>query len=147
MTMHMRREAWENWIAALESGKYRQGGGALHVKSRYATEENERFCCLGILCKQAADAGAVDIDDEVSGVEVMYGGERAYLPIEVVKWAGLRFEGKRTYDDSPLPIEEHRGILQYGEDGKIGVSLALMNDQGIPFSKIAETIREKIVPV
>ena len=35
----------DKWIAALRSGKYKQGKGAL--------QRNESFCCLGVLCEVA----------------------------------------------------------------------------------------------
>jgi hypothetical protein len=41
-TIHMLKETWERWDAALRSGKYRQGIGRLQ------TNDGE-FCCLGVL--------------------------------------------------------------------------------------------------
>ena len=39
----MNPEVKEKWVAALRSGKYKQGQGEL--RSRH-----NRFCCLGVLC-------------------------------------------------------------------------------------------------
>ena len=37
----------EKWVAALRSGKYKQGVGSLKRKSDTGEEQ---FCCLGVLC-------------------------------------------------------------------------------------------------
>jgi len=41
----MKKEIADKWIAALRSGEYKQGMGALHDTS------NDSYCCLGVLCK------------------------------------------------------------------------------------------------
>ena len=51
----MDRTIRDKWVAALRSGKYKQGRGALRVAggsyNHEAPESNEdRFCCLGVLC-------------------------------------------------------------------------------------------------
>ena len=47
----MDRELRNDWVAALRSGKYKQGTGQL---KRYLPQANENiFCCLGVLCDVA----------------------------------------------------------------------------------------------
>ncbi|WP_326565118.1 hypothetical protein VSH64_25070 [Amycolatopsis rhabdoformis] len=49
--VRMDPEIKAKWIAALRSGEYEQGKRVL--------VENDRFCCLGVLCDLAAQAGVV----------------------------------------------------------------------------------------
>lgn len=46
----MKKEIADKWVAALRSGKYKQGEGFLRKG------ENE-FCCLGVLCDINQDVG------------------------------------------------------------------------------------------
>lgn len=41
----MKKEIADRWVAALRSGKYKQGKGELHDKV------NNTYCCLGVLCE------------------------------------------------------------------------------------------------
>lgn len=154
MTLYMKADILDAWVKELRSGKYRQGAGELHhmgyPNSPVETNREPRFCCLGILCEMAVEAGAVSAEtDSVSRV-MFYGVQRetAYLPIEVIDWAGLRYEGHRQYTHSE--IEEPRGFLTQGtrENGyRDSKSLSGMNDSGVPFDEIADTIKAEVVPV
>lgn len=152
MTLYMKADIHAKWMEELRSGKYRQGSGELHYigykRSEDGTPEpsDERFCCLGILCKMAADAGAVEA--EIGRSVVAYGGdgETTYLPEQVIEWAGLKYEGERVHTNSN--IEESRGILVASPDGRVETSsLAVMNDSGVPFDEIADVIKNEIIPV
>lgn len=69
----MSPELKAEWIAALRSGKYRQGQTALRTKS-------DEYCCLGVLCNIVDPAGwrssfssalrnfRYDDDPDVSGI-------------------------------------------------------------------------------
>ncbi len=59
------------WLAALESGEYKQGAGQLKDKNGY--------CCLGVLCEVA----------KAEGVIQSYKPDSAVPPSEVVDWAKL----------------------------------------------------------
>lgn len=55
------------WIAALKSGKYRQGTGRLKLTHHVATEIESRkkiyrddFCCLGVGCEIISPEGFID---------------------------------------------------------------------------------------
>lgn len=148
MTLSMRRDIWEQWQAALTSGHFKQGAGALHIRGRVVrreVEQPDRYCCLGVLCVLAEEAGAVSIDEESSRNEVMYGTETAYLPEEVIRWAGLRYQGERMYTNTK--VEEQRGIIDNAyRSHEPGVGLAVLNDQAVPFAQIAKVIKEKIKP-
>lgn len=152
MTLYMKADIHAKWIDELRSGKYVQGRGDLHyigyVRSEDGTPEpsNEKFCCLGILCKMAADAGAIEAEDGASVVRYGVEGESTYLPDEVVEWAGLKYEGERAYANSQ--VEEARGVLVATRDNRVQPrSLAIMNDGGVPFDEIADVIQTEVIPV
>ena len=111
----MNKEIKQQWIAALTSGKYKQGKGQLR--------DGNKFCCLGVLCNLHAQAHPEMVAMETYRGEYM--GEAAWLPDEVIEWAGL---------DSP------NGVYTRGEDID---TLASDNDCGYSFRKIAKIIEEK----
>jgi len=127
----MNPEIKKQWIAALRSGLYTQGIGQLH----YRKESGSDFCCLGVLCDLAKQAGVVqefeNSDDTTShGTSISYEVEAApsgwrkttYLPVPVVKWAGLS-------DPNPkIP----------------GETLAGKNDNGYSFEEIATAIERNL---
>lgn len=115
----MKTEIRELWTAALRSGKYKQGTGALSAYGKH--------CCLGVLSELAVEAGVIDVDREVptpvrDEVADLFGGSEALLPEKVVLWAGLDsdnpelgerrastwndFEGKSFEEIADL-IDEH----------------------------------------
>ena len=99
------------WVAALRSGKYAQGKNLL----RTATG---RFCCLGVACELAAEAGVIaSFTDGGYGIE----HENKVLPEQVINWLGLRNDAG-----------------YYG-----GNSLAQMNDSGATFDNIADLIERE----
>lgn len=65
------------WIAALESGKYRKG------KYRLKTSQG-RFCCLGVACE------VYGLVPSKSFRYWEYDGNERILPPEVQKWLGLK---------------------------------------------------------
>lgn len=152
MTLYMKAEIHAKWIEELRSGKYRQGSGDLHYIGYSRAEDGtpapseERFCCLGVLCEMAVEAGAVEAEYGRSAVAYGGDGETTYLPDAVIEWAGLRYEGERQYTGSP--VEEARGILISSPDGRAqSRSLAVMNDSGVPFDEIADVIQAEVIPV
>lgn len=49
--MSMNPEVRAQWVAALRSGKYKQGVGRLKREaSGFGPGDGEEFCCLGVLC-------------------------------------------------------------------------------------------------
>lgn len=58
----------KRWVAALRSGKYIQGGGALKTK-------RDRYCCLGVLCDVVKEeVGGRWKDQDVSRSLFIYKG-------------------------------------------------------------------------
>lgn len=69
------------WLAALRSGEYRQGVGALN--------KDGKFCCLGVLCDLAAKAGVVETEIDPDGY-TRYDDFTGSLPPAVKFWSGVK---------------------------------------------------------
>lgn len=116
----------KSWVAALRSGKYKQGTGWLTE----VTPDGEYDCCLGVACKLAVEAGVIEPPLGAShdrGVYYSDGGaaESAILPGAVREWLGLR-----TTDSSFLKDDERD-------------QLTALNDAGVPFARIADIIESE----
>ncbi len=107
------------WVEALRSGEFKQGKGVLQ-------RSDGKFCCLGVLCELAARAGVIESPTIFDG-SYIYASEGAYLPIEVSTWAGL--------SDNYSPRNPRIANI---------VSLAKRNDEGLPFSEIADLIEGQL---
>lgn len=121
----MNKEIAQEWIAALESGEYKQGKHQLNGPGG--------FCCLGVLCDiHAKKTHGVWTESDFAGHE-FYLGERNYLPLAVAAWAGI-------------------GNVQKGNRGEYlnprlsdGTPLSLLNDiDKLHFTEIAAVIREDV---
>lgn len=112
------------WTEALESGEYPQ------TKNRL--KDDDGYCCLGVLCELAVQAGVI-----CPFVETEYGWVlrtesdhevEAVLPLEVQIWAGL---------DNCNP----HVVL---EDAGYSVPISDPNDGGMSFEEIAKLIAEQL---
>lgn len=137
------------WTDALRSDRFkdRQGKDVLH--RRGAMPEDDRFCCLGVLCVLAEEAGVVVKTPAFSHAYlgsnvviedipcwmyrdrngVVNDSDMSVLPQSVVSWAGLD-------DVNPLAavdVEE----MQFDD-------LATLNDSGVTFDRIADLIEESL---
>jgi hypothetical protein len=114
------QEIKDQWLAALRSGKYKQGHGALQV--------NDMYCCLGVLCAISpfADEAQMRPDGSVYYIETSESGYRqdqeGILPRHIKDWAGL---------ESRNPSASHS-------------TLASLNDQGATFEEIADIIEREL---
>ncbi len=95
MFTKMNPEIKQLWLNALRGGEYEQGHGYL----RRNKAEQDSFCCLGVLCDLAEQAGVIGEPEESdwSGGETYiyrddYEGEETILPEGVARWAGLLVE-------------------------------------------------------
>lgn len=122
------------WVAALRSGKYIQGRGALHSTAP------DRFCCLGVLCELAVADGVVTPSPEGDMVEYvgLTGTDRnsAVPPSPVITWA---YEVQPAYsvewDLLPTALAN--------ELPPDGTYLPSLNDSGnYTFGQIADLIEE-----
>lgn len=126
------------WLERLESGKEKQGHGAL--KKVFPTKNGKvrkvRHCCLGVLCEIAKEQGVIeegevnlhprDIYDQEDGINVSFGeeGSEAYLPDALADWAGI-----------PRAIMFEPGIQH---------TLADINDESPSFKKVIKYIKENL---
>lgn len=78
------------WVAALRSGEYKQGYGALHCGSDDPKVDGG-FCCLGVLCEVAVKEGVIDAGFQAySWSNFQYGSrEGGILPESVCRWADV----------------------------------------------------------
>lgn len=122
----MNPEIKTRWVTALLSGKYKQGAGYLN--------ENDRFCCLGVLCDVVKDELKIDWYENPEDEDfAIFDGKSQFLPKSVSVYAGLGIN-----DDVRVPF------IYDPEDGEVMVPLSELNDEGISFIKIAELIEENL---
>ena len=122
----MNPEIKKQWVADLRSGKFPQTDGYL----RYG----DAFCCLGVLCDQAAKAGVVSEERAADDDYYYYSNVVGELPDAVKEWAGL---------DSTTPAVD---VRLYDEDDALDfVDLATLNDDyGFNFGRIADLIESQL---
>ncbi len=127
----MKKEIAERWIDKLRNGNIPQAVGHLGIT-------NGRRCCLGVLCDIAVEDGIIGTlnsgpskdtigygpSKDTIGYSVLYGTKLSdmELPEEVVEWAEMN--------------------SNCGEIASNGATLAAMNDNGIPFTAIADIIEK-----
>jgi hypothetical protein len=118
----MNKEIKKLWVEALRSGEYKQARGRLR--------DEDKFCCLGVLCDLHAKAvgGAWCRDHEGY---LVYSDSDALLPPSVTAWAGLSSDSPHTvwHDDDEDRQEE---------------PLAEHNDGRRTFQEIADMIEEQL---
>lgn len=132
------------WVAALRSGKYRQGKGTLRKVDDYAiTGTDFSYCCLGVLCEIAVEHGIVTREVDSTGrtryVGTQYVGEKAaggstdFLPHPVRQWANIPSD-----NGGEVQISTPSGLLAH-------VSLISLNDdRDYDFLDIANLIEEQL---
>jgi hypothetical protein len=113
------REAVAEWVAALRSGEYTQGTGAL----KQDNEQGTRHCCLGVACEVFAER--LGLTERVSQAGThLFDNFEGNLPPDVQAHLGLH--GASPYVNTS-PGKE--------------VSLVRMNDDcGKTFAEIADAI-------
>lgn len=119
--MTMNADVKTKWLEALRSGEYEQGRGCLH------REDNNSFCCLGVLCAIAEREGVVTSTLQDNGTYAYGENSTGTPPPAVVEWAGMDHEN---------PVVEI---------GKHDTVLAMHNDfHGATFEQIADAIEEQL---
>lgn len=84
----MREDVKQLWIDALQSGQYVQGKTELR---KQLNDGSFAYCCLGVLCELYIihmHEGAWSDSNELFG-------ESAYLPDDVMEWAGIETNNGR----------------------------------------------------
>lgn len=135
----------DRWLKALRSGEFPQSRNSLH-RVEASADIPAGFCCLGVLCEIAVQDEVVTKELHEFGVAETYGdGHVAFLPEEVVSWAGLSAfsdsdQGPtfrlREVDD--LLTEEEFHIVR--QMSLSHVTVVDLNDNGVSFDTIAKVI-------
>lgn len=137
--LKMRERVRELWVAALRSGKYKQG------KERLRTEDGG-MCCLGVLCDLFAQharawgeekkAGWVEEGERKNWFHCESSGavetKKQYPPTAVMEWAGLKVNDpvltvkpeswvkertcSRCNDIDNLTFEQIADLIEKGEE-------------------------------
>ena len=116
----MRKDIQDQWVAALRSGVYLQGRNFLN-------QNNELFCCLGVLSDMCAKENPLSLHVEVSSDGmVFYDHQNDLPPRSIQEWAGL---------------DDEYGTLRSVKDREGGrMYLSGLNDEGFTFTQIADLI-------
>lgn len=126
--MEMKARVKKLWVAALRSGKFKQAKGQL-VEIKNGNVKG--FCCLGVLCHLHSLAHP-KLARQYAGKE-NYLGEDAFLPKEVMEWAGLT-----SNDGGTVVIDRHSGVLTFHNDGDSH------RRRRAPFKKLADAIEKQL---
>lgn len=134
----MNEDIKKEWVRRLRSKDYKQGQNVLRHEPLNGPTE---YCCLGVLCEIAVEAGIAErtglpgsdeFDDllRVVNYKTVLDDRETELPLEVYQWAGLP-------DDNPC--------VNYvdPEYGSQRDSLAELNDGGYTFEQLAMLIEEQ----
>lgn len=78
------------WVDSLRSGEYKQGHGALHIK----TDKGDKFCCLGVGCDLYQEHGPGGLYTSEGTrwqgeTTVKYDGQNGFPPPAVASWLGI----------------------------------------------------------
>jgi hypothetical protein len=96
------------WINSLRSGEYKQGTGRLR-------RDDEKFCCLGVLCDLYAKENNLSWQHLSGGYGI--DGAVGWIPVAVRNWSGIRVyqedklikmnDNRKTFDEISTYIEEN----------------------------------------
>jgi hypothetical protein len=142
----MKADIKARWISDLRSGKYVQGKAALE---QVESDGTHKFCCLGVLCRQAVAAGAIpepelmgstyyyldDVEDDNGDVTGQAFTDCSTLPRLVREWAGVPGGGDIKLGPDVFPPDyEHYNTAINANDSL-----------GMTFDQIAD-LAEQYVP-
>ena len=125
------------WLARLRDPETKQCSEVLTKRDEYGVNS---FCCLGVLTNIFAEQVGI----EFAGLTTVLRNETTeeVLCESVRDWSGV---------EEPLPVVHvHRDLLEsYGfvnlvDDTYINKSLADLNDNGVPFTAIADLIEAQL---
>jgi hypothetical protein len=126
------------WVKALRSGKYRQAQGRLRTDGG--------FCCLGVAC-EVAIADGVDVRRGGDVRAFTYDGAETALPPSVAGWLGGLLDNP-VVPMRHLPAQAQAAVRRgpFGNsDVRTAISLAELNDAGVPFTDIADIIERSLL--
>ena len=131
----MDRGIARKWAEELRSGYYEQGSGVLKEE---VTAGKIRYCCLGVLCEMAIEAGVILealINDDLAknlgrkegkvfsfddGDEQVFG----QLPHKVMEWAEVK-------DCDGFISDKFRSLSEMNDDGRTFAAIANVIDDHV----------------
>lgn len=148
------REKFQEWVKALRSGEYSQGGGQLTALSPDA-DKGTTHCCLGVYCHLDAERGV--LMKHSIGPSIHYQFLRGSRPSMSGTWSDYSYtellrDGTLSYPVNDV-MKFHLDALSPELRAKIDnkttnwkeegySSLVTLNDRLIPFNDIADVIEE-----
>jgi hypothetical protein len=131
MKQSERRARLLMWADALDSGKFRQGNGALREKAPH--QGHSKYCCLGVACavyQAVTGKGMWETGRNVANRFIIgKDSGSTLLPRAVAKWFGFGI-----YDFGSNPRLQDIG-------GYTISSVAANDDMGLSFRQIARIVR------
>lgn len=137
----MNPEVKNRWVAALRSGNYNQGSGALR-------DINNGFCCLGVLCDLAVQDGIIPGPTR-GDMKYRYDGNTEYPTSAVVVWADLPTENPAVLhmipnDNEYYDYDEDEYEEEWPSEVEVECTLAEINDDHYTFGYIADLIEAQL---
>lgn len=102
----MKKSIMKKWVAALRSGDYVQGRGALR------NDFNE-FCCLGVLCNLHTQVNPEAV--KMNTNPEAYFDETGILPEVVQHWAGMKNKVGQIKSEQALTIMNDSGDWDFNQ--------------------------------
>lgn len=115
----MRADRAKLWVEELRSGKYEQAQASLRT-------EDDKFCCLGVLCELAVAEGILE-------PPTLQGFSRDYY---------YQSDGFKTSTYLPESVQKWAGMSTRAGEFNVNDSLAERNDNGMDFNGIADLIEK-----
>jgi hypothetical protein len=112
----VKKDIAEKWVAALRSGKYKQGKGLLR-------DRHNNYCCLGVLCE------ILDTPHSLGA----YSGYYYYQDETQTAYATIL----------PKTVQSRAGMVSDRGDLPGMSPLSELNDIGTPFTEIADIIERE----
>lgn len=137
------QQYFEDWMADLRSGQFKQGTGALRLQQPYDVIE---YCCLGVFCNRIQpdewddqleyldDINNLDLgpDDRAS----MWHGDTSVIPLETLEVLNIPTGLGESFSDTKGP--SYMGYTWQDV-------LARLNDKGLTFKQIASLLEQVTV--
>lgn len=136
----------KKWVNALRSGQYKQARSywfGIAEESKNKVEVEHGYCCLGVL----AEVCGMNLKDSIECHRVTQNqlGITVFPSTNSVPLTNVFEEIRPSIPDFFVYTADIGSYIW--EINEILNNLAIRNDEGVPFSAIADTIELKIIPI
>jgi hypothetical protein len=124
----------ETWCAALESGQYPQGQGALRPPPKPPLDD--AYCCLGVACELFKTELGAEWDSHANlgeALKWLFDGSAGFMPLEL----GRLIFPRDGWTDPPVELDP---VLARKYSCR-RTTCSILNDQGESFATIARLLR------